>query len=110
MIKPSIGRHITLSVVKANIIPNPGCNLERLYIHNGFTSTAPLLMKICEPTQATSATSFTNILRIEYELLGQSNQPDVILQWGVVKENAEHSTLTGRCVLFSARLRYYFHI
>ena len=43
-------------------------------------------MKVCGRVQATTATSFTNILSIEYELYGESNEQDVILQWNTVKE------------------------
>ena len=57
-------------------------------------------MKICEPTQATSVTSFTNVLSIEYELRGESNEQDVILQWSTLKENMQNKKPAGNCELF----------
>jgi len=94
-IQLSADKRITLSIIKANVLPNPECNLERLYVYNGYTPAAPLLMKVCGRVQATTATSFTNILSIEYELYGESNEQDVILQWNTVKERLKSKLLSS---------------
>eukprot|EP00794_Sanderia_malayensis_P003627 gene3627-4141_t len=81
LIRPASSKRITLSVVKANLISNPDCNSQALEIRNGFTSVAPLLLKICGTLQPRTVKSFTGALRVTYKAAGVSSNAHVHLYW-----------------------------